>query len=587
MNESRDQHEPTQEFTQFLARDVARTLRHHARFAPSPRAMRARKLAVALGSALGTVAVLAIGLVFGTSTGYATARVETERQRDAMAVNAATISTQLTEVRFNLARARADLASSAIGARAGMRATLDAAGAELRRMEASLQRIERDLAQDHADSARTGVTPAPKTMPVKRAIAVTCNALSLCADTTPAQQTIVTVDLPAATARTTLDLWSVHGVREFANGKLLVNDDGGRQLRLYDASLGSSIVVLDTNAYGARRVPLVRFLGDSALLPDFAGRALRVIDANGRVVRSVPLGELAPQLSAPIHVDDKGRVLFSAASWRVAGAADSAPLVRVDLSTKRIDTVARLHGGLELDGYTTALSRYNGNVGWTVAPRAQVANQRYDLSWSWIPGAGTNPIVPDRNDWAVLTDGSIAIVRGHDYHIDWIRPDGRASSGSKLPFDWQALAADSKREMLDSAYLKHFVANAKRSVLRQRLDSARVGDSVTVRLDSLVRTFSFFVRGRKARLEPFANAGGSAAMPDVDGNLWLLPTLPTDSTNRGLVYDVVNARGDLTMRVRLPADRGIAGFGKGGVVYLIAGDRTNGFYIERTKVPGR
>ncbi len=51
-----------------------------------------------------------------------------------------------------------------------------------------------------------------------------------------------------------------------------------------------------------------------------------------------------------------------------------------------------------------------------------------------------------------------------------------------------------------------------------------------------------------------------------------------------LVYDVVNPTKGLFQRVRVPLDRSIAGFGKGGVVYLQSGDRTNGFYLERVKL---
>ena len=52
-----------------------------------------------------------------------------------------------------------------------------------------------------------------------------------------------------------------------------------------------------------------------------------------------------------------------------------------------------------------------------------------------------------------------------------------------------------------------------------------------------------------------------------------------------LVYDVVSAKGELVERVRLPLGRAIAGFGKGGVVYLTSGDMTNGYYLERTRLP--
>jgi hypothetical protein len=71
--------------------------------------------------------------------------------------------------------------------------------------------------------------------------------------------------------------------------------------------------------------------------------------------------------------------------------------------------------------------------------------------------------------------------------------------------------------------------------------------------------------------------------PDADGNVWILPTTSSQATN-GLLYDVVNAKGDIFERVQLPPGRTIAGFGRGGVVYLSNGDRTNGFVIERTGV---
>jgi len=50
------------------------------------------------------------------------------------------------------------------------------------------------------------------------------------------------------------------------------------------------------------------------------------------------------------------------------------------------------------------------------------------------------------------------------------------------------------------------------------------------------------------------------------------------------VDDVLNPKRGLFERVRLPVGRSVAGFGRGGVVYLQAGDRTNGFTLERVKI---
>ena len=58
---------------------------------------------------------------------------------------------------------------------------------------------------------------------------------------------------------------------------------------------------------------------------------------------------------------------------------------------------------------------------------------------------------------------------------------------------------------------------------------------------------------------------------DADGNVWILPSTSLLSTadNAGLVYDVVNRKGEIIQRVRLPEGRRLMGFGRGGIVYLL------------------
>ena len=75
-----------------------------------------------------------------------------------------------------------------------------------------------------------------------------------------------------------------------------------------------------------------------------------------------------------------------------------------------------------------------------------------------------------------------------------------------------------------------------------------------------------------------------AAKTDLDGNLWILPTTSAQAKAGELIYDVVNNRGVLFQRVRLPLGRSIAGFGRNGVVYLMYRDGTTGWYLERTKI---
>jgi len=68
----------------------------------------------------------------------------------------------------------------------------------------------------------------------------------------------------------------------------------------------------------------------------------------------------------------------------------------------------------------------------------------------------------------------------------------------------------------------------------------------------------------------------------MDGNLWIR-TIRTKGIGGGPVYDVINSKGELVDRVQVPANRVIAGFGAGGVVYLVATDGDKRF-IERASI---
>jgi hypothetical protein len=71
-----------------------------------------------------------------------------------------------------------------------------------------------------------------------------------------------------------------------------------------------------------------------------------------------------------------------------------------------------------------------------------------------------------------------------------------------------------------------------------------------------------------------------AVRGDADGNLWVRTSASRPGAP-GVIYDVINRRGELIDRVQLPASRTVVGFGKGGIVYMLARD-TNGSWIERT-----
>jgi hypothetical protein len=75
--------------------------------------------------------------------------------------------------------------------------------------------------------------------------------------------------------------------------------------------------------------------------------------------------------------------------------------------------------------------------------------------------------------------------------------------------------------------------------------------------------------------------GQNALRPDADGNLWVRTT--HHEASAGFVYDVVNRQGKVIDRVQLQPGRTIIGFGRGGIVYMVAGEDEATSSLEKAK----
>ena len=104
---------------------------------------------------------------------------------------------------------------------------------------------------------------------------------------------------------------------------------------------------------------------------------------------------------------------------------DSTAIVRVDLATRKVDTAA-----------------------YYKIPKTKMNVVQTDKGMTVTNELNPMPIV---DDWAVLSNGSVAIVRGQDYHVDILKADGTLASATKVPFDWQRLSDEEKVAVIDSA----------------------------------------------------------------------------------------------------------------------------------------
>ncbi|MFO0074413.1 MAG: hypothetical protein ACK55A_20335, partial [Gemmatimonas sp.] len=327
--------------------------------------------------------------------------------------------------------------------------------------------------------------------------------------TSPTTAQLPVREVTAAIARSAQPILSATMVRPLSDGSVLVNDVQKRQLLRFDASLKNTLVVADTARgalmpYGQRPVGLLPYAGDSSIVVDASTLSLVVIDGMGRTVRvmasprpndinlltSANLGSHAFDAKGRLYYRQGGTggpggggmagMMFGGGNDRggarglqgggqggntrtqavrggggdaaappgggggggggggaqacggpggrgcnPANQPDSVPIVRVDFDTRKADTVTFV----KVPKNETQMTR--GEDG---ATRLTIK---------------INPL-PQADDWALLADGTVAVMRVLDYHVDYYRPDGTHVASDKLPFDWKRISDEEKTKLVDS-----------------------------------------------------------------------------------------------------------------------------------------
>ncbi|MEP6764078.1 MAG: hypothetical protein ABJB66_07200 [Gemmatimonadaceae bacterium] len=378
---------------------------------------------------------------------------------------------------------------------------------------------------------------------------------------------------------------STPSVRQLPNGRAIVHDILGKRVMVFDTTMKSFTVSADSAGESGTKYPaamfsfynpLIPYLGDSTLFTDFDAKTFIVIGPDGKLGHAMSHAK-ATDLMSPSQpsngvqgTDLQGRLIYreiggfrppplKPGEATVVSTRDTIKLVRADFNTRTIDTVA---------SYT--------------------ANKSIQTVFTLLPGGKTggtrivNPIPPASDSWAVMSDGTIAVVRAHDYHIDFTYPDGSTFSSAKLPFDWRRLTDDDKKARIDSMQRVIDSVTASGRPFGMIIGFSKTGEGAPSKPDTIIPKISFVPLNEISDYVPPIALG--AAKPDADNNLWILPTTSTQAKG-GLLYDVVNRKGELVERVQLPKDRVVAGFGKGGVVYLAKFDAASKLWtLERCRI---
>jgi hypothetical protein len=228
--------------------------------------------------------------------------------------------------------------------------------------------------------------------------------------------------------------------------------------------------------------------------------------------------------------------------------ADLVPLLRLDIETGVLDTAAIV-----------------------VAPPPELAVVLTASRSHQIIGL-VNPL-PIIDEWGVLSDGSIAILRGADYHIDWISASDQKTTSQSIAYPSRPLSSANKDSIVAAA--------------RNRLRSS---DSLMkgVMLQTMQRGQGNLVSGPPRavvdadqlpnRLPAF---GPGAVVSDEAARLWVrTPTNAGGGTNDFLIID---RRGQLIDRIRAERGQSIVGFGR-DAIYLLSRDGT-GLHLVRAALP--
>jgi hypothetical protein len=251
------------------------------------------------------------------------------------------------------------------------------------------------------------------------------------------------------------------------------------------------------------------------------GGGMRGADARGRMY--------SQEISFSLEHD--GRIV----------AADSAPIVRFDPSTNRRDTIAYVNLAKNA---ASGSARGDGRGNETVQLRI----------------GSSNPF-PAADDWTVFRDGTVAIVRVADYHLEIIPPAGRRAVGRPVPFTPVRVTEADKQQWREAR--KNAVP-----IVRTVGDGGRAGGIPPQALaaqepDSWPETKPPFL------------ANASFAAPN--GDVWVARA--RSATDKTPTADVFSSQGQLVGRVVFPERTRLVALGSKGV-YLVRIDDDDLQYLQ-------
>jgi hypothetical protein len=393
--------------------------------------------------------------------------------------------------------------------------------------------------------------------------------------------------LGAVVQTSVLTFQQIQHLRALANGNVLVNDPGKRQVILLDSALANAKVIVDSaggaTMYGPNPGALIPFAGDSTLFVDRNASAFLVIDPNGKVTRVMSM----PPGNAPTYLTNPTAYGYPGYSPRL-GIAYRLPMPRPtvqrpqygepEISKKYDDSALVMTMNVKRRTVDTLVKIATGSIV-TIKMSANNTNSN-----------STTPIFPIFDDWTVTNDGAVAVLRGREYRIDFFDSAGVKTPGPRLPYAWKQVDDEERARLVDSINAQRkkqfddMIEDMRKQAMNPDQKIGPGGEKIIIVDGMPIRTYS----GERMppptpppQVQPTElpdylpaverSTGGFRA--DADNRLWIRPKpLAGTPKNGGAVYDITDRTGALIDRIQLPAGRTLVGFGPGGIVYVTTRD---------------
>jgi len=336
----------------------------------------------------------------------------------------------------------------------------------------------------------------------------------------------------------------IGALRELPGGKVLVVDLGPKSLLMVDFKTGTETTIgRNGQGPGEYQFPgeLIPYLGDSTLLVDRVSRRLLTVSADGKLGKTVPFPEGIQGLAQPKGADRQGRIYLQGSPFRLGDGQeppttmpDSAPVVRWDRATNRLDTLTRVK-----------------------IPSTKI--QRTGTSNARIMMVRPQPYAP-QDEWATGPDGRVGVARVGDYHVEWL--GDRPARGTPVDYRPIKVGAGDRASFMDA--MKN---------TRNRITVTNGGPGGSRELKPPEPSADEF--DWPEYKPPFRSR---SAVVSADGQLWV--ERYTEARDSVPVFDVFDGTGNLASRVYLPRGRQLVGLGQ-GTVYAVRTDSDGLQWLER------